>query len=29
MHIPHIGPGTFSLTGDQAIDLVRTGLDWD
>lgn len=27
MHIPRIGLGTFRLTGDQAIDSVRTGLE--
>ena len=27
MHIPQIGLGTFRLTGDQAIDSVRTGLE--
>jgi 2,5-diketo-D-gluconate reductase B len=27
MHIPHIGLGTFRLTGEQAIDSVRTGLE--
>ena len=27
MHIPHIGLGTFRLTGDQAVDSVRTGLE--
>jgi len=27
MHIPHIGLGTFRLTGTQAIDSVRSGLE--